>query len=114
MLGDQRRVERLAVVGGSLTHDAAGAHDRDLSLAELVEQPVLALGDLLGELLDRVDRSGHPNEADDVARDAARQRDQAVRRPLVERGRPWQRQELGGVGCGGEEQAHASTLTRPA
>ena len=52
---------------------------------QVAEQPVLPVGPLLAGLLDGVDVLAEPDDAHDVARDAAGQRHHDVVTPLVER-----------------------------
>ena len=66
---------------------------RDAAIAELDEVPVLALGDALRQLLQRVIRPVQVDEADDVAADAARDLDDEIVRPFLERQGPWEAEE---------------------
>ena len=72
--------------------DAPGA-------VELGEHPVLVDGQVLDDLLGRVDLVAHGDEPHHVSRDAARQRDQVLLRPVLQRDAPGQRQQPG-VGSG--------------
>ena len=92
--GDQDRVEVAAAVGD----DADGVHHRHLVGRERAEQPVLALGQLDGQLLQRVELRPEPalvlDEADDVPVDPAHDLDQPLVRPLLERLVPGQVEEV--------------------
>ena len=83
-------------------------------LAEPAEQPVLAPGEALRELLQRVDAPVVLDEAHDVPADAAGHLDEALVLPLLERLRPRQVQEVGMARAGDELQAdgHRGTQAR--
>ena len=82
--GHQHRVE----VAGPVDHHAEHLDGRDAELAQLAQQPVLAPGQPLVELLERVDLAALGDEPDDVPGDAAlADLHQPLVGPLRDRGR---------------------------
>lgn len=97
MPGDQHRLQR-----GAGRVEAPGDHgervDRgDAEPVEVAQQLVLAQGRALGEFLDGDHLVAGAGVAHDVPGDAARQRNQDLLRPLLQRQLPGQLQQEGGV-----------------
>ena len=65
-------------------HDADHLHDRDTLVGEPPQQVPLALGQPLGQLLERIQLPVVVDEADDVPADAADEGDDPLRLPLRE------------------------------
>ena len=108
--GDQRRVERLAVVV-----DPAGEHAHCLdggqvAALQLAQEAVLPQRDLLAHLLDGVHAPAEPDEAHDVARDAAGEDDELVLRPVLERQVPRQVEQRRVTGNRQQLQGHAAMV----
>jgi hypothetical protein len=81
---DEDRVELVPRGVRALRDDPDRLDHGHAPLGELAQQPVLALGNALRQLLQRVVRPVQLDEADDVATDAARDVDMELRRPLLE------------------------------
>ena len=84
VLGDEHGLERLAVRVRAARDHADGLDARDVDAAQGAQQLVLAVGDLLADLLDRDDAPGQPGEAHDVTRDAAREGGEVLGGPVLE------------------------------
>ena len=105
VLGDEHRLQPLAVGVGAAGDDADRLHARDVQASELAQQLVLAVGHRLADLLDRDDPAGHLGEPHDVPGDTAGEGGERLGRPLLERDVPRQVQQRG-VGRGrGDLQA---------
>ncbi len=112
---DQHRRQLLGVPPAPLAHDGNrldGGHARAL---EVAEQPVLALCDLVRQLLEGVVRAAELDKADDVTADAALEVDQVGGGPGLELLVPRQREEARvgraadqPVGGGGQTAARTS------
>ena len=85
---DQHRLEPFA------REDAYDLHHGKLSRGQLPQQPVLAPGELVRQLLQRVDRPVVVDEAHDAAADPAHDAHEALGFPLLERVRPGQVEEV--------------------
>ena len=87
---DQNGFER---VGGACDHPDDFDH-RHLLAAELPQEPILAPCELVGKLLQRVDRAVVVDETNDVPADAAHDPYEPVGFPLLERLLPGQVEEI--------------------
>ena len=112
MPGDERGLERLAVGRRPVGDHADRLDARDRQPVEASQQAVLVLGQALADLLDRVDDAVDPDEPHDVPGDAAREGDQLVGRPVLERDVPRQEQEIRLVRGAGDAQGHGNPLCR--
>src|SRR5439155_4575619 len=101
--GDQDGVE----VGAAARDDADDLHRGDRLVLEVPQQPVLALGQPLGQLLERIEAAVVVDEAHDVARDAAGDLDDPVLLPLLERLGPREVEEVGVAGARDELELHS-------
>ncbi len=104
--GDQDRVQGLAVVVHPVGDHADRLNRGDLQPAQITEQPVLVQGEVLQHLLDGEHLLAAPDEPHHMPGDASRQGDQVVLRPVLQRGRPRQADQLGDR-LGGQEPRHA-------
>ena len=95
---DEDRVELVSCRVDALGDDADRLDDGHALLGELAQEPVLALGEALRQLLQRVVRPVQLDEADDVAADAAREVDEELRGPVLEREAPRKLEERALVG----------------
>jgi hypothetical protein len=112
--GDQRCGERLAVRVDAVQDDADRLDRRQAPALQVEQELVLALGEGLLDLLDRVHGAAEPDEAHDVPRDASRQRDDEVVGPLLQRHVPGQERELRLVEAPGQSHARSLSRTRTA
>ena len=91
----------------AVQHHADRLDGREAAAHEVEEQLVLARGVVLLHLLDRVHDPVDADEAHDVAGDAARQGDDEVLGPLLQRSAPRQERQLGLVEASGESHGAA-------
>jgi hypothetical protein len=97
-LEDARDEDGLEV--SALGDDPDRVHCRHGAIAQLDQQAVLAFGDALRQLLQRVVRAVQADEPDDVAADAACDVDDEVLGPLLERQAPWEAEKCALIGAG--------------
>ena len=110
--GHKARVEGLPVDVGAAADDGERLHRRQVQSAQRAQQPVLATGEVGGDLLDGDDPAGEVGEAYDVPGDAPGEGREDVRWPLGEGRRPGQ-VEQGRVGpSGGDVQRHGDLPSR--
>ena len=112
MAGDQHRFQLVLVCGASGADLAAGDQRRDLDHrdeqpVELGKQPVLTLGQAVGQLLERVDRLPVAHEADDMPGNPPRDIDKALVAPRLERKIPWQVEEIRVPGTPAHLEVHS-------
>ena len=112
--GDQDRVLVAAPGPVPVDRDADHLHGRDAELGQRPEQPVLAPGQPLAELLEGVQDAVVVDEADHVPGDAPLpDLDQPLVPPVRERLGPWQREQAGRVVSGGsEDEPHRRPRSR--
>jgi len=99
------------VLAAAIDHDPDHLDGRDVQLGQVAQQPVLVHRQVLEHLLDRVHAAVDPDEPDHVPRDTARQRDQLVFGPVLQRDVPRERQQTG-VRAGGDESRHGPQSVR--
>jgi hypothetical protein len=92
----------------SLDDEPDGVDSRHTTLAQIDEEPVLAFGDALRQLLQRVVRPVQVDEPNDVAADAARDLDNQVLGPFLEGQAPREAEERALVRAGDEAEVIAS------
>ena len=106
VLGEQRAGQLLVAVVLAAGDDADRLDRGEAEPLEVAQQAVLAERDLLLRLLDRIGAVAEPDDAHDVAAQAAGKRDDEVVGPLRERGRPGQAHERGVGPAGDDVQRH--------
>ena len=110
MGGQQGRRQFLAVVVDPAGDHALGDDRGQVEALELAEQAVLPEGDVLLRLLDRVGARAEPDDAYDVAGQAARQGYDVLVAPFLERSRPRQRHHCRVRPVGHDPQGHGGSL----
>ena len=116
VLGDQDGVQRRAVRRLASRHDTDRDDGGHVGALEVAQQPVLAQGVGLDDLLERVHLRVDPDEAHDVARDAPWERNEVPGGPLLQRHVPGQVDQRGllvGVGLDGELHRNLQVLRTP-
>ena len=98
VLGDESRVEFLALGGLAARDDGDRLDGRGVQPLQVTQAVVLVMGDRRTDLLDREHATGQIDEAHDVAGNAAGQCREQVGRPLLEGNIPREVQK-GGVDC---------------
>ncbi|OEI67477.1 hypothetical protein Cus16_2913 [Curtobacterium sp. ER1/6] len=100
--GDEHRVQRLTVLVDAVRDDGDRVHARHVHALQGAEHLVLRACDLLARLLHRRDVPAEVHEADEVPRDALREGDDDVVRPVLQRDVPRQVEQTGVDGGGGD------------
>jgi hypothetical protein len=117
VLGDEHRVELFAVRSDAARDDRDRVDRGCVQAREVAQHVVLVVGHRLADLLDGQNATRQVHEAHDVARDAAGERGEQGRRPLLQRNVPREVEERG-LGRGRRNvQSHAlilSSLAAPA
>ncbi len=113
MAGDQHGVQRLAGAARATGDHGEGLDRGDADPAEHLERVVLALGEVVVDLLEREHPPRDPDEADHMAGDAAGERGQDLVGPLFQRRLPGQIQQCRVcTGRGDLQGCHGSILSR--